>query len=306
MSATFAADPGARRAGAAAFDRPVPRRHLTVEGGVNVVTKPPRQNPGRPRGHRHHRRRRGARFLLPTASLQNTAGAFVGADDRHRCRPASRTPRSTPTGSRRSRRPDLQGPAGSTRSTLLLSAALSTQADQGRRATEMADLLDYVAGPGQVPGDELGQLPDGHAPLTDARRPGEGRAAAVVAGERRPDRRAERRPTGRARPARRHRRSSRSRCGPAPTVPVDVPAPDDGAEPTRRRREPSKKPKPSATPTSTTPSRPRRRWSWWPPADRTPAVGAARAARARPVRAAGRPAAPVARPERTGPAWLRR
>ena len=34
----------------------------------------------------------------------------------------------------------------------------------------MARFLSYVADAGQTPGDEIGQLPDGHAPLTDAQR----------------------------------------------------------------------------------------------------------------------------------------
>ena len=47
----------------------------------------------------------------------------------------------------------------------------------------MADFLDYVDGPGQVPGDEIGKLPDGHAPLTPAQRAQVRTArAAVLAG----------------------------------------------------------------------------------------------------------------------------
>ena len=51
--------------------------------------------------------------------------------------------------------------------TRLVSAALSTKAPESER-TAMADLLGYVGTAGQVPGEELGQLPEGHAPLTPA------------------------------------------------------------------------------------------------------------------------------------------
>jgi hypothetical protein len=65
---------------------------------------------------------------------------------------------------------------------VLVAAALSTEADQATRS-RMADFLDYVGGPGQVPGDEIGRLPAGHAPLTPALR-AQVRAArsAVLAG----------------------------------------------------------------------------------------------------------------------------
>ena len=48
--------------------------------------------------------------------------------------------------------------------TLQISAALSTKAPENERA-EMARFLSYVADAGQVPGDDVGQLPAGHAPL---------------------------------------------------------------------------------------------------------------------------------------------
>ena len=81
---------------------------------------------------------------------------------------------------------------------VLVSAALSTKADKATRG-QMADFLDYVDGPGQVPGDEVGKLPGGHAPLTPALR-----AQVTVGAGRRPrrlrradgraDRHAQRRP----------------------------------------------------------------------------------------------------------------
>jgi hypothetical protein len=66
--------------------------------------------------------------------------------------------------------------------TLQISAALSTKADKATRG-QIADFLDYVDGPGQVPGDEVGKLPQGHAPLTSAQRAQVRTArAAVLAG----------------------------------------------------------------------------------------------------------------------------
>ena len=138
---------------------------VTQEGGINVVTKPPRQNPGRREVIGIIDATAAAKFLLPTAALENTAGKFV--------------------------RPDVPGlvagvthadvhPDGVTRTvdltskdpgiyplTILVSAALSAKAPLPERK-QMASLLSYVAGPGQVPGEQVGQLPDGNAPLTPA------------------------------------------------------------------------------------------------------------------------------------------
>ncbi len=50
---------------------------VTDEGGVNVVTKPPRQNPGAREVIGILDAASAARFLLPTASLENTGGGYV-------------------------------------------------------------------------------------------------------------------------------------------------------------------------------------------------------------------------------------
>ena len=72
--------------------------------------------------------------------------------------------------------------------TLQVSAALSTKAPEAERG-EMARFLSYVADAGQVSGDDVGQLPAGHAPL-DATLRGQVLAArkAVLEGLRRADR----------------------------------------------------------------------------------------------------------------------
>jgi hypothetical protein len=153
---------------------------VTQEDGVNVTVKPPRQNPGAREVIGIIDAADASKFLLPTAALQNTGGAYVAP-----------TTASLTSGVRHS----TVNPDGVTRTvdlgdkdksiyplTTLVSAALSTQADKSERG-QMADFLDYVAGPGQVPGEQIGRLPDGHAPLTPALRAQVRTArAAVLAG----------------------------------------------------------------------------------------------------------------------------
>jgi hypothetical protein len=104
---------------------------------------------------------------MPTASLQNASGAFVKpttdsllAGIKHSKVNADGVTRSVDLASKDKAIYPL---------TLQISAALSTKADKATRE-QMADFLDYVDGPGQVPGDEVGRLPNGHAPLTPAQR----------------------------------------------------------------------------------------------------------------------------------------
>ena len=140
---------------------------VTQEGGQNIVTKPPRQNPGAREVIGILDAADAARFLLPTASLQNTGGAYVApttASLLDGVRHATVNPDGVTRGVDLSSRDKGVYPL-----TVLLSAALSTQADSSTRK-QMAAFLDYVAGPGQVPGDEVGRLPGGHAPLTAALR----------------------------------------------------------------------------------------------------------------------------------------
>lgn len=137
----------------------------TNEGGVNVVTKPPRQNPGRREVIGIVDAASAARFRLATASLENAAGQFV-----------SPTNQALLAGVQHS----VVAPDGVTRSvdltdkdpdiyplSLLVSGAFATTASEAERG-QMADFLSYVAGAGQVQGDQVGQLPEGHAPLSPA------------------------------------------------------------------------------------------------------------------------------------------
>jgi hypothetical protein len=180
MSNTFqpiqGMDPLARQLSIAQF----PGALTTVEGGQNVVTKPPRQNPGGREVIGIIDAADASRFMLPTAALQNTSGAYVApttasltAGVTHATVNADGVTRSVDLDSRDKAIYPL---------TTLVSAALSTQAGKADRA-RMASFLDYVAGPGQVSGDQVGELPGGHAPLTKGLRSQVQKArAAVLAG----------------------------------------------------------------------------------------------------------------------------
>ena len=133
-----------------------PGAFVTQEGGQNVTIKPPRQNPGAREVIGIIDAADAARFLMPTASLQNASGAFVKpttdsllAGVKHSKVNADGVTRSVDLTSKDKAIYPL---------TLQISAALSTKADKATRE-QMADFLDYVDGPGQVPGDEVGRAP---------------------------------------------------------------------------------------------------------------------------------------------------
>jgi len=178
LSSTFAPIQGmdalARQLSIAQF----PGAFVSQENGQNITVKPPRQNPGAREVIGLIDAADAARFLMSTASLQNASGAFVKP-----------TNASLLAGIAHSK----VGADGVTRSvdltskdkgiyplTLQITAALSTKADQATR-TRMVHFLDYVAGAGQVPGDEVGKLPAGHAPLPKALRAQVTKARAAVA-----------------------------------------------------------------------------------------------------------------------------
>ena len=138
---------------------------VTKEGDLNVVTKPPRQNPGRREVIGIIDAAAAARFRLPTAALENTAGKFVKPDPAGMLAGIKHAKVNsdgvTRTVDLTSKSPDIYP------LTLLVSAAMSTKADKSER-DQMASLLDYAAGPGQELGEQVGQLPEGHAPLSPA------------------------------------------------------------------------------------------------------------------------------------------
>ncbi len=136
---------------------------VTQEGGVNVVTKPPRQNPGRREVIGIIDAASAARFQLSTAALENADGRYVKPTDaamltaiKHGTVGADGVTRAVdPT----------DDTAGSYPLSLQISGAFSTRAPKDERQ-EMADLLAYVARAGQQPGEQVGMLPPGHAPLS--------------------------------------------------------------------------------------------------------------------------------------------
>jgi hypothetical protein len=135
-----------------------------VENGQNITLKPPRQNPGRRQVIGIIDASSARRFRMPTAALQNAAGAFVQPTETAMLTGVEHSTVNS-DGVTRSvdftdKTPDIYPLA------LLVSAALSTKAPADERA-DMADLLTYIAGPGQTRGDEVGQLPAGNAPLTE-------------------------------------------------------------------------------------------------------------------------------------------
>ncbi|MCW2751627.1 MAG: hypothetical protein JWR83_2737 [Aeromicrobium sp.] len=140
-----------------------PGGDTSVEGGVTVTTKPARQNPGRREVIGIIDAAAAANFRLSTAALQNASGTFVKPDNtallagvKHSKVHADGVTRTVDQTSKNTAIYPL---------TLTIAAALSTKASKADR-TSMAHLLDYITGPGQVPGDNVGNLPDGHAPLT--------------------------------------------------------------------------------------------------------------------------------------------
>jgi hypothetical protein len=138
---------------------------VTQEGGVSVVTKPPRQNPGRREVIGIVDAAAAARFQLSTAALENAAGTFVRPTNDAIV--AGITHGTVhPDGVTRSVDFTSKNPSTYPLS-LLISGAFSTKAPKDERA-EMADLLAYVGHDGQAPGEQVGLLPEGHAPLTPA------------------------------------------------------------------------------------------------------------------------------------------
>ncbi|MBZ5734396.1 hypothetical protein K8Z61_07790 [Nocardioides sp. TRM66260-LWL] len=144
-----------------------PGATTSIEDGKTVVTKPPRQNPGRREVIGIIDAASAARFRLSTASLRNTAGEYVKpttasllAGVEHAVTGADGVTRSV----------DLASTAKDVYPLMLqITGGFSRKAPKADRQ-EMADLLAYAGGAGQVPGEQVGQLPAGYAPLPAALR----------------------------------------------------------------------------------------------------------------------------------------
>src|SRR4051812_12617548 len=133
-----------------------------VDNGETVVIKPPRQNPGGRQVIGIVDSADAASFLLPVAKLQNTSGSFVGPTDAGMTAAISH---------------QVVGSNGVTRDvdlsskdraiyplTMVTNAVVPLHAG-AKNGRAVARFLDYAAGPGQVSGDVLGQLPPGYLPL---------------------------------------------------------------------------------------------------------------------------------------------
>ena len=135
------------------------------EGGVNITVKQPRQNPGSREVIGIIDAASAERFQLSTAALLNPAGEYVKptVDSMTAAIKDAKVNEDGVT-----RQVDLESDDPDAYPlTLQISAALSTKAEEGERKN-MASFLSYAGGPGQVPGDNLGNLPGGYAPLTPA------------------------------------------------------------------------------------------------------------------------------------------
>lgn len=109
-----------------------------------------------------------ARFGLPTAQLRNAAGQFVA--------PAAGSLLAGLAAARPGASAQVLEPVPSSTDpaayplTSLTYAATVPAALEPAAATDFAALLRYAAGPGQVPGESPGQLPQGYVPLPDGSR----------------------------------------------------------------------------------------------------------------------------------------
>lgn len=152
----------------------------TYEDGVAVVTKPSRQPTGRRETLGIIDTADAAAFRIPTASLLNPAGRYAAADSAGLAAAAGRLT------------VDVRGSVAPLTLTALDPAAypllLPVQAvvptdRTGASRESVLRFLDYALGAGQVPGDSLGQLPDGYPALPAALRTQALKArGAVVAG----------------------------------------------------------------------------------------------------------------------------
>jgi hypothetical protein len=106
-----------------------------------------------------------AEFRFPVAELRNDRGQYV-APSRKSMTAALKS--MIPTGSNHiTETVDFakQTP-GAYPLTMIIYAMVPTSKTKAHKAADIADFLDYVAGPGQHPGLNVGQLPPGYVPLT--------------------------------------------------------------------------------------------------------------------------------------------
>jgi hypothetical protein len=144
---------------------------VTYEDGVPVVSKPPRQNPGRREVIGIVDTADADSFMLDAAKLQNAGGSFVGPTQLG----MSAAMKTTKPGESM---PDLSDKNKDIYPlTTSISAVARLQADKSTREAAAKFLL-FAAGRGQQPGTGMGDLPAGHLPLSASMRAETRQAAA--------------------------------------------------------------------------------------------------------------------------------
>src|ERR1022692_4129754 len=108
-----------------------------------------------------------AAFRFPVAKIENDKGHYVAPTDKSM---AAALPSLTASGGSHITK-DIdyaKQQAGAYPLTMVIYAMVPTSGVSATKAAAIARFLDFVAGPGQVRGDEPGQLPTGYLPLTAA------------------------------------------------------------------------------------------------------------------------------------------
>jgi hypothetical protein len=111
-----------------------------------------------------------SRYDLQTASLQTTSGTFVAPsnDSLEAATDLLQPDATTGTWPIPYDQFETSAGAGAYPGTMVVYAAIPTSGLPAQAAADYANILTFAAGPGQTPGDGIGQLPPGYLPLTAA------------------------------------------------------------------------------------------------------------------------------------------
>ena len=111
-----------------------------------------------------------SRYDLQTASLQTTSGTFVAPSNDSLEAATDLLQPDTTTGTWPIPYDQFENErgAGAYPGTMVVYAAIPTSGLPAQAAADYANILTFAAGPGQTPGDGIGQLPPGYLPLTAA------------------------------------------------------------------------------------------------------------------------------------------
>ena len=135
---------------------------VSEENGITIVSKPPRQNPGRREVFGIIDTGNAATFRLATARLRNTAGEFVAPTDESLLAAVAHMAIEDD---------GVVGPLDLTATDpaiyplTMVTTAMFPSAATGEQATAIGNFLDYAAGDGQISGSGQGELPAGYVSL---------------------------------------------------------------------------------------------------------------------------------------------